>query len=286
MTTSNRIQINRRDTAVLDQLETCLSKSQDQAREVVQVPADLMATLQVATVSFRQDAENLLRQRSLFRDSNRQMREQEAQLRRRVRHAYQGFRRHKSKLQGSTATLMSFGLKQDGSLPDQLQRLREPLQEAKKILAAHALLEADGENYLLDPTAGELQTRIDELEAIRLLRQGARAAEQAALRQMQVTRQAAQRALRVVRHYLLAMLDNQDKLTQRKTMRDFGFSYTNPSSNGRDADAQPDDTPTRDDAPEDGGSAPNDTPSGDASEDDGSAANDTPSGDQDVNQAA
>lgn len=243
MTNATHLKFSNRDMTIMDQLEICQRECLAQNHSGATVPSDLVAMVTEATTNYRVHYEDLQTTRSVFKDANRLVRDLESQLRSRLRRAFQGIRHHKATLQQSSTSVESFGLAADGTYPEALKSMREPLQIAKNLLNAHALVEAAGNNCLFDPTAAELQQRVDALEEAWENRKQARDDERAALQQMRETRNTAKRILRTVRYYINAMTIGVDEVTKRQILRGYGFRFEPSKPIASDADVIEDETP-------------------------------------------
>lgn len=219
------VQPQKRDLALLDQLFTCKRESQQQRHRGAALPSQLVEMVSQVADSFLQDHNRLQTERSLFKDRNRKVREQERELQSRIRHALQGVRHHRALLTAVGVPLSAFGLTEAGTCPEHLKRLREPVEIAKNILNAHKPVAAAGQNVLRDPTVGELEARLAAIEAGRQAHKTARDGEQAALKQMRQTRTLAQKVLRTVRVYIQTMSIGLSKEEQRMILKEFGFIF-------------------------------------------------------------
>jgi hypothetical protein len=118
-----------------------------------------------------------------------------------------------------------FGLSAKGTLPANLQYIREPVEVARGVLAQQALLNLNGISVLRDPDPEELAALIDEVVRLRQQCAPEREAEIAAKAAMDNLRDRANRLLRMVRLYLQTMIEVADEWELRSLLRSYGYTF-------------------------------------------------------------
>lgn len=225
MSLNGCFRIAKRDVALMEQLQQCQLESGAQRHAGASLPPDMVGMVDQVTLEFRGDYERLQVARSRFRSIARDVNGQQSELRQRLRHAFSGFRRHRAALARAGFSLDHFGLKVDGTFPEHLTRLREPLEIAKNLLAAHTQVTARGTSCMFDPTQAEIEERVQSLELSLDERKQMRDREQQALLQLRQTRTKATRILRTVRFYLQQMSIDLDATAKRQMLRGYGFIF-------------------------------------------------------------
>lgn len=222
----------------LELLEASLREVQSPNTVVPGFSAELINEMTVMLPQYRAQFEAQLQARENWKTKLQQCQALEKTLRHRIRDAFQVVKRETRNPEFPKSLFEAFGLLRDGVHSKQTQRLKAPIQMARRIVAAHTSAVAQGLDILKDPVPEELSTLADSLAVAKDALTEARNLERQAFDALQASRGNVNLLIGRIKANSQLLTVGMTAQKKRETLQALGFKYRSKAPVATDADVQ------------------------------------------------